>query len=184
MELPRQITLGEIFRVFFLIGATGFGGGMAIVSLVERTCVHEKRWITQEEFLHGLAFGQILGPFSLNSCTFVGYSLRGVAGGIVAAVGFIAPSFCLITLLCWLYFRFHELPQLQSALKGTNPVVIALILVAAGGMAKSQVRGVNGCVMALAAFSAAALFNLSAMAILSAAVAWSLARAWYVREHG
>ena len=179
----RWIPLGEIFKVFFIIGATGFGGGMAIVALVERACVHEKRWVTHEEFMHGLAFGQILGPFSLNSCTFVGYYLRGVAGGIAAAVGFIAPSFFLITLLSWLYFRFHELPQLQSALKGTNPVVIGLILVAAIGMAKSKVRSRGALLMAFLAFTASAFFNVSALLVLVAAVFWSLARAWYVREH-
>ena len=183
MERKQKVSLWEIFQIFFFIGATGFGGGMAIVSLIERYCVHEKKWVTQEEFMHGLAFGQILGPFSLNTSTFVGYYLRGAAGGITAAVGFIAPSFCLISLLSWLYFRFHELPQLQSALKGTNPVVIALILVAAVGMAKSKVRTMNAWTMALTAFAAAALLNIGALPILLAAVAWSLAKAWYLREH-
>jgi chromate transporter len=183
MEPTRTVPLREIFKVFLIIGTTGFGGGMAVVALVERACVHEKRWVTHDEFMHGLAFGQILGPFSLNSCTFVGYYLRGVVGGLAAAVGFIAPSFCLITFLCWLYFKFHELPQLQSALKGTNPVVIGLILVAAVGMAKSKVRSRGAVLMALAAFTAAAFFNVGALPILVAAAAWSLVRAWYKREH-
>lgn len=183
MERKQKVSLREIFQVFFFIGATGFGGGMAIVSLIERYCVQEKKWVTQEEFMHGLAFGQILGPFSLNTSTFVGYYLRGTAGGITAAVGFITPSFCLISLLSWLYFRFHELPQLQSALKGTNPVVIALIVVAAAGMTRSKVRTMNAWAMALAAFAAAALFNIGALPILVAAVVWSLAKAWYLREH-
>jgi chromate transporter len=183
MERIQKVSLREIFQVFFFIGATGFGGGMAIVSLIERYCVHEKKWVTQEEFLHGLAFGQILGPFSLNTCTFVGYYLRGVSGGITASVGFIAPSFCLISLLSWLYFRFHELPLLQSALKGTNPVVIALIMVAAGGMARSKVRTGNAWAMALAAFAAAALFNIGALPVLVAAGIWTVAKGWYEREH-
>lgn len=183
MERKAKVPLREIFRVFFIIGATGFGGGMAIVSLIERCCVHDRKWVTLEEFMHGLAFGQILGPFSLNTSIFIGYCLRGVAGGIAAAVGFIAPSFFLISFLSWLYFRFHELPQLQSALKGTNPVVIALIVVAAAGMAKAKVRGRSAWLMALAAFSASALFKVGALTVLVAAVAWSLARAWYLREH-
>ncbi len=183
MEAKQKVPLREIFRVFFMIGATGFGGGMAIVSLIERTCVHERKWVTMEEFLHGLAFGQILGPFSLNTSTFVGYYLRGTAGGIAAAVGFIAPSFCLISLLSWLYFRFHQLPQLQSALKGTNPVVIALIVVAAAGMARSKVKDRGSWAMALAAFAAMAFFKVGALTILVAATAWSLARAWYIQEN-
>ncbi len=183
MKPARTVSLREILKVFLIIGITGFGGGMAVVALVERVCVHEKKWVTHDEFMHGLAFGQILGPFSLNSCTFVGYYLRGVMGGIAAAVGFIAPSFVLITFLCWLYFKFHELPQLQSALKGTNPVVIGLILVAALGMAKSKVKSRGTLLMALAAFVAAGFFNVGGLTILVVAAAWSLARAWYRREH-
>jgi len=179
----KRVSLREIFTVFFRIGATGFGGGMAVVSLVERTCVQEKQWLELDEFMHGLAFGQIIGPFSLNSCTFVGYYLRGVAGGIAASVGFIAPSFFLISVLSWLYFQYHELPQLQSALRGTNPVIIGLILVAAAGMARSKVKGGDAWLMAGAAFAAAAFFDVGAPLILVAASLWSLGRAWYLREH-
>lgn len=183
MEEKGQVSLWEIFKVFVYIGATGFGGGMAIVSLTERVCVLEKRWLDRNEFMHGLAFGQILGPFSLNTCTFVGYYLRGTLGGIIAAVAFIAPSFALISILSWLYFRFHELPQLQSALKGTNPVIIALIVVAATGMAKSKVRRAGDWLMALLAFAAFSFFGLSALYILMGAVVWSLVRFIYSREH-
>jgi chromate transporter len=179
----RQVSLREILTVFLYIGVTGFGGGMAVVALVKRTCVNEKGWLDEAEFMHGLAFSQIIGPFSLNSCTFVGYYLRGVIGGIVAAVGFIAPSFFLITLLSWFYFTYHELPQLQSALRGTNPVIIGLILVAALGMGRSRVKGANAWVMACAAFVAASFCNVGAPLILVAAAAWSFIRSWYLREH-
>jgi chromate transporter len=183
MEQAHQITLGEILRTFLVIGITSFGGGMAAVAFIERVCVHEKKWLNHDEFMHGIAFGQILGPFSLNCCTFVGYSLRGTLGGILAAVGFIAPSFALVSLFSWLYFRYHELPQLQSALKGTNPIVIALIIVAALGMGRSKVRSPGAWLVALAAFAAAALFKVSGLAILIAAGLVSVAKSWYMREH-
>ena len=183
MKQQVRVSLWEIFKAFFFIGATGFGGGMAIVSLTERYCVHEKKWIGLDEFMHGLAFGQILGPFSLNTSTFVGCYLRGGVGGITAAVGFILPSFCLISLLSWLYFRFHEVPELQSALRGTNPVIIGLILVAAAGMTKAKVKGAGGWSMALIAFAAAAFFKISALTILVLAGLWSLIKAYYLREH-
>jgi chromate transporter len=179
----KQISLHEIFTTFFFIGATGFGGGMAIVSLVERICVHRKRWLSLDEFMHGLAFGQILGPFSLNSTIFIGYYLRGSLGGITAAVGFIAPSFLLISLLSWLYFRFHELPQLQSALKGTNPVVIALIVVAAAGMTRSKVKNINDLLVAAISFAAVAFFKINALVVLVLAGIWALGRGYYRKEH-
>ncbi len=179
----RHIPFREIFTTFFYIGATGFGGGMAIVSLMERICVHRKRWLGLDEFMHGLAFGQILGPFSLNTAIFIGYYLRGIIGGIIAGVGFISPSFCLISLLSWLYFKFHELPQLQSALKGTNPVVIALIIVAAIGMMRSKVKGFNDWGMVAISFAAVAFFKVNALIVLVLAGIWAVGRGYYMREH-
>ncbi|MBK5274881.1 MAG: chromate transporter [Desulfuromonadales bacterium] len=179
----QRVGLTEIFLTFAKIGITGFGGGMAIVALVERICVREKQWISPEEFLHGLAFGQILGPFSLNVCTFTGHHLRGIRGGLTAAVGFIAPSFLLVSLLSWLYFTYHKLPQLQAALKGTNPVVICLIMVVAIDMGRKQIKGANSILLALLAFAATVIYKLNAAWVLLGAAAWSLAVAIYRRRH-
>jgi len=182
-DSTQRVTLTEIFLTFALIGLTGFGGGMAIVALVERICVREKNWISSEEFMHGLAFGQILGPFSLNVCTFTGHHLRGIRGGITAAFAFILPSFLLVSLLSWLYFTYHKLPQLQAALKGTNPVVIGLIVVVALDMGRKQIKGSNGVLMALAAFGASVFLKLNAALVLLAAAAWSLGVSLYRRRH-
>ncbi|GAC1452996.1 MAG: hypothetical protein PVSMB11_13340 [Desulfuromonadaceae bacterium] len=177
----QRVSLTEIFKTFAMIGLTGFGGGMAIVAMVERICVREKRWISAEEFMHGLAFGQILGPFSLNVCTFTGHHLRGIRGGIIAAIGFILPSFLLVSLLSWIYFTYNKLPQLQAALKGTNPVIIGLIAVVAIDMGRKQIKGGNGALMALAAFGASVFLKLNAAWILLAAALWSLCSS-YVRR--
>jgi len=182
-DTTRTVSLTEIFLTFATVGATGFGGGMAIVALVERICVREKKWITSEEFMHGLAFGQILGPFSLNVCTFTGHHLRGIRGGIIAAVGFIFPSFVLVTLLSWLYFAYHTLPQLQAALKGTNPVVIGLIVVAAIDMGRKQIKGTGGALMALVAFGAAVVFKLNAAWVLMGATLWSFCAGYLRKRH-
>ena len=178
-----NVSLTDIFLTFARIGLTGFGGGMAIVALTERICVRDKGWVTHEEFLHGLAFGQILGPFSLNVCTFTGYRLRGVRGGVAAAVGFLLPSFLLVTLLSWLYFTYHTLPRLQAALKGTNPVVIGLILVVAIDMGRKQFTGAGSVLMGVAAFLATVLFKMNAAWVLLGAAAWSLAASLYRRRH-
>ena len=177
-----RVHLREIFLTFATIGLTGFGGGMAIVAMVERICVREKQWLTAEEFMHGLAFGQILGPFSLNVCTFTGHHLRGIRGGVTAAFGFILPSFLLVSLLSWVYFTYNKLPQLQAALKGTNPVVIGLIIVVAIDMGRKQIKGRSSALMAVAAFGAAAFLKLNAAWILLAAALWSLGIACYRRR--
>jgi chromate transporter len=182
-KVPR-VSLREIFLLFLKVGLTGFGGGMAIVALTERMVVKEKQWISAEEFLHGLAFGQILGPFSLNTCTFVGYRLRGVAGGVLAASAFLLPSFIIVSLLAWLYLRFQHLPMLQKALAGTNPVVVALILAVVLDMGKKQVKGTSGWLLALLAFAAAALFKLNAALVLAIGALWAFGAALYRRRLG
>jgi len=179
---PQRVRLMEIFLLFLKVGLTGFGGGMAIVALTERLVVKEKQWVTAEEFLHGLAFGQILGPFSLNSCTFVGYRLRGVPGGLLAATGFLLPSFLIVSLLAWLYLRFQHLALLQKALAGTNPVVIALILAVVLDMGKKQIKGSNGWLLALSAFAAAAIFKLNVALVLAAGLIWAFGAAVYQRR--
>jgi chromate transporter len=174
----NRVTLAEIAWTFLVIGATGFGGGMAVVALVERRCVIDKKWLGHDEFMHGLAFGQILGPFSLNSCTFVGSYLRGTVGGVLAAACFIAPSFLLVTLLCYLYFQFHELPQLKAALLGCNPVVIALILVAGIGMGRRKAAQFETALVATIAFVASAIFNVSGLTVLGIAGCYGLWKGW------
>lgn len=178
---PR-VSLWDIFSLFCTVGLTGFGGGMAIVALTERRVVKEKQWVTPEEFLHGLAFGQILGPFSLNTCTFVGYRLRGVTGGLLAASGFLLPSFLIVSLLAWLYLRFQHLHLLQKALAGTNPVVIGLICAVVLDMGKKQIKGGGAWLLALATFAAAALLKLNVALVLAASLAWAFAAAFHKRR--
>ncbi len=180
----KRVSLTDIFLTFTVIGLTGFGGGMAIVAMVERICVREKGWISAEEFMHGLAFGQILGPFSLNVCTFTGHHLRGIRGGIIAAVGFIFPSFLLVSLLSWIYFTYNKLPQLQAALKGTNPVIIGLIIVVAIDMGRKQIKGKSSALLALVAFGASVFLKLNAAWILLGAALWSICSSYVRRRLG
>lgn len=179
---PAKASLSEIFLLFFKIGLTGFGGGMAIVALTERMVVKERGWVTPEEFLHGLAFGQVLGPFSLNTCTFVGYRLRGVPGGLLAAVGFMLPSFLIVSLLASLYLRFQHLHLLKKALAGTGPVVVALICAVVLDMGKKQINGLNNWLLAIAAFGAVAMFKLNVALVLAAGLVWALGAAFWKRE--
>jgi chromate transporter len=98
-------------------------------------------------------------------------------------VGFIFPSFLLVSLLSWIYFTYHKLPQLQAALKGTNPVVIGLIVVVAIDMGRKQIKGGGGALMALAAFGAAVFLTLNAAWILLGAALWSLCSSYVRRRY-
>lgn len=127
----RRPTPIEMARVFLKIGTLGFGGGIAMIALLERECVRRRRWIDYDAFLHGMGLGQILGPMAVNAALFIGYQVYGVAGGVLAAAAMLAPSLVMVIVLSWFYFAFHRLPSLQGALAGIGPVVIALIVHAA-----------------------------------------------------
>ena len=132
----QQLSLPALALAFLKIGTIGFGGGMAIIALMEHELVRKRRVIEAEEFLHGVGLGQILGPFAVNTALFIGYRLYGTLGGLIAACAFMAPSLVMVLILSWLYFSYHAIPALQGAVAGLGPVVIALILSAAWSMGR------------------------------------------------
>jgi chromate transporter len=127
----RGTVLLGLAAVFARIGAIGFGGGMAVVALMEQELVRKRKLLSLDEFLHGVGLGQMLGSFAVNAAAFTGYRLAGMAGFLVSAVSFLAPSIVLVIVLSALYFRYHAVPALQSAVTGLGPVVVALIVSAA-----------------------------------------------------
>jgi chromate transporter len=139
-------SLREIAGLFLFIGMVGFGGGMAIVALIEDTCVRKRRWMAPDEFAHGVAFGQFLGAFAVNTTTFVGYRMRGLAGAVVAVVAFLTPGTAIVIALSALYFRYQQTPALQSALHGIGPVVVAVLLSAAWRMGRPLAGARQGVV--------------------------------------
>lgn len=121
----------QLFLSFFKIGAFTFGGGWAMISIIEKEIVDKKRWIEREEFLDLLAVAQSLpGILAVNISVAVGDKLRGMRGATTAALGTILPSFILI--LCIAIFLTPDLIKenetLSSIFKGIRPAVVALII--------------------------------------------------------
>ncbi len=150
-EARPALSLSALLLHLLKIGAIGFGGGMAVIALMERDLILKKRVMEAEEFLHGVGLGQMLGPFAVNTALFVGNRLYGPLGGLSCAFAFIAPSVLIVIILAWLYFSFHAVPALQSAIGGLGPVVIALILGAAWSMGRKAVRSWPSVIMAVLA---------------------------------
>jgi chromate transporter len=134
------ISLVRLLAVFLKIGAIGFGGGMAVIALVEHEVVRKRRLLPMEEFIHGIALGQILGPLAVNASIFVGYRLFGPVAGLLCAVAFLTPSLTAVIVLSDLYFRYHSIPALQGLVAGLGPVVIALILSAGWSIGRNVLR--------------------------------------------
>jgi len=148
------ITLGRLLATFLKIGSIGFGGGMAIIALMEHEFVRKRRLISVDEFVHGVGLGQILGPFAVNTSIFLGYRLFGLMGGLLSAVAFLAPSVTLVIILSHLYFRYHSVPALQGAVAGLGPIVIALIMNAGWSIGYKVMRSWKGALIAIGALVA------------------------------
>jgi chromate transporter len=167
----ERISLARLLAIFFKIGSIGFGGGMAVIALMEREFVQKRKLIAGEEFLHGVGLGQILGSFAVNASFFIGYRLFGPLGGILSASAFLMPSLALVTALSHLYFRYHSIPALQGAVTGLGPVVIALILAAAWSLGGKLLQSPTAVCIAAAALAAGALKINAVWVILVAGTA-------------
>lgn len=136
----NRVSLIEIAKVFLTIGTVGFGGGLAIIALMQDCCVSRRKWLNNDEFLHGIALGQFLGPYAVNAAIFVGYRVRGFVGALVSMTCFLIPSIIFVIILSALYLQYNSVPSLQSALKGIGPSVIAIIFAAAFQMSKGKIK--------------------------------------------
>src|ERR1022692_667641 len=153
----ERISLVRLLALFFKIGSIGFGGGMAVIALMEREFVQKRQLVTGEEFLHGVGLGQILGSFAVNAAFFVGYRLFGVVGGMLSASVFLMPSLALVIALSHFYFLYHSIPALQGAVAGLGPVVIALILDASWSFGRQVLRSPAAICIVAGALVAGAL---------------------------
>lgn len=136
----KEFTLSRLFASFFKIGAFTFGGGWAMISIIEREIVTKYHWVGKEEFLDLLAVAQSLpGILAVNIAVAVGDKLRGKRGSLAAALGTILPSFLII--LCIAVFLTPDLinnnPTLSRIFKGIRPAVVALILAPVVSAAKA-----------------------------------------------
>jgi chromate transporter len=124
---PASSGLWDIGVFFFKVGAVTFGGGLTIIAFVQDQVVNQLHWISPEEFLEGLAIGQVTPGPVIMLAAFVGYKVAGVAGAAVAAGAIFLPSFILLlSILPWLE-RFRSLKWVRAAMRGVSPAVVGAI---------------------------------------------------------
>lgn len=123
----------QLFYTFFIIGMFTFGGGYAMLSLIQNEVVVNHQWITAQEFTDMVAISQMTpGPIGINSATYVGYAVSGnFLGSLVATVAVSLPSFIIVLTICRLYIKFKESNFFASLMKYIRPVVIGMIAAAA-----------------------------------------------------
>ena len=128
----EQESLGRrcaaLFVTFLKIGAFTFGGGYAMIPLIQRETIESRHWIDDQDLLDMLAIAESTpGTIAVNSATFVGIRIAGVGGAVIATLGCILPSCLIVSLLAFVYYRYKQLSALQSVLASLRPAVVALI---------------------------------------------------------
>lgn len=140
----------NIFITFFKIGAFSFGGGYAMISMIEREIVDINKWLAQSELIDIIGISQMTpGPIAINSSTFVGYKVAGFFGALAGTIGVILVSFVMITLLSKYVDKAMYASWFQGILKGIRPGVVGLILSAALSIGVKTIVDIKSAVLAL-----------------------------------
>ena len=151
----------QLFLTFAKIGLFTFGGGYAMISLIEEACVEQKHWITHEEMMTVTVVAESTpGPIAINCATYVGYKQKGWLGAIAATVGMVLPSFLIIFLLSGVLDRFLDIPIVAGAFRGIRLAVGLLILNAGLNMLKKMKKKPLPTAIMIGAFVLVCLINL------------------------
>lgn len=132
--------LGELYVSFFKIGGLTFGGGLAMLPMLQREVVSDRKWCTEEEILDMYAIGQCTpGIIAVNTATYVGYKQAGFIGGVFGTLGVVSPSIIIICLIASILKNFIDLSVIVHALAGIRVVVCALMMNTVFTMAKKGI---------------------------------------------
>ncbi len=170
----------ELFLAFLKIGLFTFGGGYAMISVIESICVERKGWITQDEMMNITVIAESTpGPIAINCATFVGYKRGGLLGAVMATVGVILPSFAVIFAISQFLDNFLEITVIAHAFKGIKIAVGILILHAGVTMARGMQKKPLPLGILLCSFAVTLTVNLlsrsfSTVALMLIAAAVSL----------
>ena len=165
--VPMSILL-DLFLTFARIGLFTFGGGYAMISLIDRSCVEKKRWISHDEMMDITVIAESTpGPIAINCATYVGYKQKGLVGAVAATVGIILPSFCIIFIISSFLDGFLEIAWIAHAFMGIKIAVGILILDAAVKMISKMPKKPLPLAIMGGAFCAMMLVNIFAVRVSS-----------------
>lgn len=165
-----------LFATFFKIGAFTFGGGYAMIPLIQREIVDKKQWATNEDLLDIIAIAESTpGPIAVNAATFIGSKIDGFFGALFATLGVVLPSFITILAVSFAIAQFEHIKIVQYAFMGIRAAVLALIIRALAAMYKECPKSPLSYIIAAAAFFAAAFTSINTIFIILGCAAVGLA---------
>lgn len=165
--------LFKVFITFFKIGLFSFGGGYAMLPLIQQEVVTINNWISAQEFIDVVAISQVTpGPIAINSATYIGYKTSGILGSFFATLGVSLPSIIIMLLIAKFFFSFKDNKTVKNAFIGLRPATIGLIAAAAILVAKDSFIDYKSLLIFASAFIASYKFKLDPiiLTILSAIV--------------
>ncbi len=162
--------LWDLFLAFMRIGGFTFGGGYAMLPMIQKEIVEKKAWATEEEIMDYYAIGQCTpGVIAINTATFVGYKVAGIPGSIVATLGVITPSWIIITIIALFIRNFADLEVVQHALAGIRVAVFALVLDAVIKLGKKSIKNWGCALVTALVFLISICTDISAVWLIIAA---------------
>lgn len=167
METKKIKLYVDLFLTFLKIGAFTFGGGYAMLPLIQKETVENHTWMKQEDILDIFAVSQSTpGPIAINMATFVGYRTAGFFGSFAATFGVVLPSFVTILLISTVLTHFEEYKAVRYAFNGIRAGVLALIAKSFFSMIKQCKRNIFSYCVLLAAFALSVFFGMNALIII------------------
>lgn len=173
----------KLFTTFFKIGLFSFGGGFAMIPLIQREVIERHKWINSKDFVDMLVLAQSTpGPIAVNTAVFVGYKTAGIAGAVAATLGTVLPSFIVILLLALFFAEVRDNRYVDAAFRAMRPAVVALIVAPLMGL----VKGMKWYLIAISAAVALLVwyFGFSPMYLIAGGVAVGIAMAVYNGRKG
>ena len=165
----------ELFLVFFKIGAFTFGGGYAMIALIEREIAENKKYVSKKDVLDIVAVAESTpGPIAINMATFVGFRTAGALGSFAATLGVVLPSFVIIFALSFVLRQFQDAAAVRWAFSGIRAGVLALIVKGWLSMFKACPRTVFSLIIALASFAVATFVDVSVLWVIAGAAVLGL----------
>jgi chromate transporter len=152
-ESVQPCTLTEFLLYFLKLGTFGFGGPIALAGYMQHDLVEERRWVSKQDYMEGLALSQLSpGPLAAQLAMYLGWVRAGIPGATAVAAAFVGPSFLMVLAISWLYVRFGGLPWIEAVFYGIGAAVIAIIVRSAWKLARTTV-GKDPVLIALFAVS-------------------------------
>jgi len=167
MKEKRENRVKELFLTFFKIGAFTFGGGYAMIPLIQKEVVENKSWMNDEELLEVVAIAESTpGPIAVNASTYVGYKVKGYFGALMATLGVVLPSFIIILVISYILNEFKDNMVVKYAFNGIRAGVLALMIKAVVSMYKQSPKGMIAYVIMIGALVLTAFTGCSAIIVL------------------